>query len=139
MEANGADGYTAADLAAAEALAAAATPPAKTQRKGRKVNKDAVCPFCHLKGHSTKRSTQCLYHKDKEFLKDCEPPTPVLRVPMSLEEADRVAREDMIAMDAMDLDNDDVSVDVSLSLYEDAGTWSDDEDEDIDGLITGGV
>jgi hypothetical protein len=123
MEAEGADGYTAAEL-----LAAAAAPP-KRNNKSRKTNKDIVCKFCNLAGHSTRRSTKCLYNKDRETLA-CMPTKAVAQdAPISLEEADRMAREDMLTMDAMDLDNDDVSVDASFALYEDAGTWTDDDDK----------
>jgi hypothetical protein len=61
----------------------------------------------------------------------CQPVNTSTNVPLTLEEHDRLAREDMLIVDAMDLDNDDVSVDASLAMYDDARDyWTDDEDED---------
>jgi hypothetical protein len=113
MAEGGADGYTLDDL-----LAKATDKP---QRKQRKVNKNAVCPLCKLPGHTTKRSSACLFYKKlvpKGQAKDDNP---------TEEEADASAAADLDDYEAMDINNDDVSIG-SLALYEDAGTWTDDED-----------
>jgi hypothetical protein len=135
MDDGGADGYTAAEL-----LAAAATPPAKRSKKSTtKSSKDVKCKHCFLLGHSRRTSSKCLMNKDRKLSKPVLPPES--QAPMTLEEADRLACEDMNEMDQMDLANDDVSVDASLAMYEDAATWSDDEDDEDDEtpLIAGQV
>jgi hypothetical protein len=126
MDAEGADGYTLEELLSA---AAAPVPAPTIKRQSRNNNKNVVCPFCKLTGHSTRRSTKCLQHKANATLAGLQPTAAVVQAtPISLEEADQIASEEMLTLDAQNLDNDDVSVDASFAFYEDAGTWTEDED-----------
>jgi hypothetical protein len=117
MADGGAEGYT------PEELLAMATAKPKTIRQ---INKEAICPHCHKKGHSTKRSSACLFNKKAapkvEPMEDNEPTEQTEE-----EQADANAAADLDNYESMDINNDDVSVG-SFALYEDAQTWSSDDE-----------
>lgn len=125
MAAGGADGYTADDLDSL--LAKAAKKPRSASSR-----KEAICPFCKQKGHSTKRSSACLFYKKTESKgkpKDDNPPVASNDPEAEAEqEADASAAADLDNYESMDINNDDVSVDALV--FHDADTWSSDEGED---------
>jgi hypothetical protein len=130
MAAGGADGYTEEDLN--NLLQAAAARPNKRPRK------TSVCPFCKKTGHTTKRSSACLFHTKRDARKEPvgkpkEDTTGQAEGPEEeaarVEQADASAAADLDGYEAMEI-NDDVSVDDSVLLYHDADTWSSDEEQD---------
>jgi hypothetical protein len=111
MAAGGADGYT------LEELLQAATAKPKKQRVA------TVCPHCKLKGHSTTRSSKCLYHKSK--------PAPVPETdPSSLLQVLQDRAEDIDDHAAFALQEDTTpSDDDEFAEFFDAGTWDSDAEE----------
>jgi hypothetical protein len=132
------DGYTLDDLKMA----------ATDNRPPRNKAKTLVCPHCGKKGHSTMRSKKCLHHNGP-------PPTavPAFASLPTVEEEEEEAAEatggpvasaarNSLAQAIRDMDNydsyplqDDPPSDISLSAFEDAATWSEDEDETHLGAI----
>jgi hypothetical protein len=121
MSDGGADGYTAEEL-----LAVAATKP---KARSNRSLKDAKCPFCHKLGHVTNPSKACLFFKKPLPVQ----PSTVASAQPKDDDDDEDAAQDLDNYEQLDINNDDVSLG-SLALYQDAGTWSSD-DEDVDRRI----
>jgi hypothetical protein len=102
MDPGGVDGYTQEDF----------DQPSK--KKPRTV---ATCKHCGRKGHSTTRSKACLHHKQPAQQQQAAP------VPRPVEDD----ASDVSDWDAMPL-QDEVS---DADLFEDAGTWSEDDDQSV--------
>lgn len=132
MAAGTVDGYTEDDLKLA----------ASSDSNGRPKNnrKNAVCPHCGKTGHSTKRSKQCLLYNGA--------PTAIPAAAAGLPEENSVdddptstgpiatAARNSLAQAIRDMNNydsypltDDPPSDISLSAFQDAGTWSDEEED----------
>ena len=79
----------------------------------KKKDKNIVCPFCKLVGHSTTRSKKCLQNPMHQSLGA-----------QLKDEAGGDPEQDKAQ------DNDD------LDLFYDVGTWSDNEDEEQEGLMS---
>jgi hypothetical protein len=131
------DGYTLDDLK----LAAMEQEPNNNNNKQKNAatRKNLVCPHCGRKGHATTHSKQCLHHNgapkdipaiaagnnDDDMMEDNNMVGPIATAARnSLAQAVR----DMDNYDSYPLTEDPPS-DISLSAFEDAGTWdTDDED-----------
>jgi hypothetical protein len=103
--------------------------------KGKKKSrKDLVCPFCGLKGHTTKRSKNCLLNeKNPNYVGDKKMPAVTTSDPATEEEEERMAADDIDDMDAMPLDNDNAPEHFVFEEdeFHDTGTWSEDDDGNI--------
>jgi hypothetical protein len=130
-------GYTLDDLILA------ATTSNNNSNNNNSNRKNSICPHCRRKGNITMRSTKkCLHHN--------RVPTAVPAAAGIPEEEDEQATEPIasaarnsLAQAICDMDNydcypltDDPPSNVSLSAFEDAGTWSEDEDG---GFLTGAL
>jgi hypothetical protein len=127
------DGYTIEDLKMAAAL---------SNSRPKNNRKNTVCPHCGRKGHSTMRSKQCLHHNGPPI---GIPGAAAEAVPEDDDEDDAITRTDPVAMAARnslaqairDMDNydsypltNDYPSDISLWAFQDAGTWSDDDEDE---------
>lgn len=89
-----------------------------------------ICPFCKRKGHTATRSKKCLQHENTAAAAALDPPEVAFQI-LQQPDPPLVSSEDPPANnDAEDLDNYEalpLEADSDLDLFEDAGTWSEDE------------
>jgi hypothetical protein len=89
-----------------------------------------LCPFCNLKGHTTKRSKKCLFNPQKpNFVQQSKPPP---EAPQSNNDDILNAADDVEDMDSTPFQDELPGLPFDQNDdFHDCGTWSEDDDRKI--------
>lgn len=108
----------------------------KARNKRRKQG-PIICPLCKKKGHKTIKSKKCKYNpQNPEYDPAVPVPEPIAAASTLTQEEEKALLDaaDAEAMDTLPLDGDnliDGDIKDEFAEFQDAGTWSEDEDGNI--------